>query len=130
MPSYEYLPGMLRAECRVPSGRNRPPSNLHRASALLAADRHAERPSASQVADAFKGEVDKIESLGPALEASYFVEGCSLVVSGWGRGVRMPKELMDAIVGAAGARPTHALQPTACFAVTSAKRELEVRERL
>jgi len=83
----------------------------------------------SQVADAFKGEVDKIESLGPALEASYFVEGCSLVVSGWGRGVRMPKELMDAIVGAAGARPTHALQPTACFAVTSAKRELEVCER-
>ena len=65
-----------------------------------------------------------IESVGPALESSYAVEACSLVVHGWGRGSRLPLPIFDAVVGAAGGSPVHVVQPSFCLAFTEAERAL------
>jgi len=76
----------------------------------------------------FRDEMDKVESVGVVLEASYHVEACSIVVTGWGRGARMPKELLDAIVAVAGERPAYAVQPSHCCELIAARDELTSSE--
>ena len=77
----------------------------------------------SQVPQAMVGEKRAIPSVGPVLEDAVRVEGCSLVVKGWGRGVQLPSEVYEAIVRVAGAEPTYAVQPTECVRYDEARAE-------
>ena len=77
----------------------------------------------------FEKESKGLRDPGEALEASYAVEGCSVVISGWGRGLVFPSAIMDAVVAAAGAQPVYAVQPTECFQYDEARRKSAVGDR-
>lgn len=64
-----------------------------------------------------------VSSMGEVLEASFLVEACSIVVTGWGRS-HMPAALFEAIVDVAGETPRFAVQARACFALDEAREEL------
>ena len=63
-------------------------------------------------------------SIRPVLEDAVFVEACSVVVKGWGRGTPLPSQIYGAVVAAAGAEPAYAVQPTACVAYDEAHSEV------
>ena len=54
------------------------------------------------------------------LHASHLVEACSIVVSGWGRGLPPPEGLLRAVEQAAGSKPVAVVQPMACFDLSQA----------
>ena len=61
------------------------------------------------------------------LEHAYAVEGCSVVISGFGTGVRLPEAIVRAVAEAAGAMPAYAVQPMQCAAFDRARRTLGER---
>ena len=79
----------------------------------------------SKVPASMRGEKSAVASIGPVLDASYLTEGCSIVIHGWGRGARLPSEIYDAVVVAAGEAPRYAVQPTVCSALHDAQEELK-----
>jgi hypothetical protein len=82
-----------------------------------------------RVPAAMSAEKASVESVRPMLAGTHLVEGTSLVVCGWGRGVPMPSALFEAVVRTAGEAPVRAVQPTACLSADEAHKEAARAQR-
>ena len=79
----------------------------------------------SKISPEFAAEVDAIPDVGPTLRDGHLVEACSVVVSGWGRGVPLPEVVLDELTSVAGAAPVRAVQAARCLALELESEKLD-----
>ena len=82
----------------------------------------------STVSREYADEPQKIDNVGLMLRDSHLVEACSVVLTGWGRGKRMPAAALDDLATVTGARPVMAVQAARSLELEIACERLAVLE--
>ena len=92
---------------------------------LRVPDRGSTFMPTSKISAEYLDEVHKIEDVGPMLHDSHLVEACSVVLSGWGRGKRLPASALADLTTVTGAAPVMAVQAARCLDLEIALEKLE-----
>ena len=79
----------------------------------------------SKISREYADELHKIDDVGLMLHDSHLVEACSIVLSGWGRGKRLPTSALKDLTTVTGAPPVMAVQAARCLDLEIACEKLE-----
>jgi hypothetical protein len=79
----------------------------------------------SKISPEYADELHKVDDVGLMLHDSHLVEACSIVLSGWGRGKRLPTSALNDLTTVTGARPVMAVQAARCLDLEIACEKLE-----
>ena len=92
---------------------------------LRVPDRGSTFMPTSKISAEYLDELHKIDDVGPMLHDSHLVEACSVVLSGWGRGKRLPASALNELMYETGAAPVMAVQAARCLDLEIALEQLE-----
>lgn len=92
---------------------------------LRVPDRGSTFMPTSKISAEYLDELHKIDDVGPMLHDSHLVEACSVVLSGWGRGKRLPASALNDLTTVTGAAPVMAVQAARCLDLEIALEQLE-----
>ena len=100
-------------------------SNVKEAVERTLPDRGSTFMPTSKISHEYADELHKIDDVGLMLHDSHLVEACSIVLSGWGRGKRLPTSALSDLTTVTGARPVMAVQAARCLDLEIACEKLE-----